>query len=44
MIRTLFSIARYWLRPTLKEWRRIRTVLMARLPRSEKAQDCESGK
>lgn len=41
MIRILLDIAAYWRKPTLKEWRRIRVLLMARLPKSEKAGDVE---
>ena len=41
MIRLLLSVAAYWRNPTLKEWRRLRTVLRGRLPKAEKAADVE---
>ena len=44
MIRPLYAVARFWFRPTLKEWRRIRTTLMAKLPKVEKDADAENGK
>ena len=39
MIRTIYAVARYWLRPTVKSWRALRVTLMARLPKQERKEN-----
>ena len=35
------AFVKYWFRPTVKNWRDLRRVCMARLPKAEKQSDVE---